>query len=426
MQHFDYVILGGGLAGAHAAFSIRKKDPQSSLLVITNEPHLPYDRVPLSKDYLIGKLDRQKLFLRKEEFYRGSKIEILLRRVVTSLDVSNRIVVLDEGSEISFRKLLLATGGRPKRIQILGSDLDGVYYLRTIEDSDRLKAASATAKDVAIIGGGFIGCELASAFRKLGHPTTIVEMGPYLLNMALDEETCLWIGNYLKENGVEVKVGSSAQEFVARESETGGRRVQSVRTTDGGEIPASMVAIGIGISPNSELASKAGLKVDRGGVMVNEHLETEVEGIFSAGDVARFFSPLFERHLRVEHYDVAVGHGMLAGENMVVGDQRRSYRDIPHFFSYILDLKINASGDLTLRDRVVRRGSLDMEKGFFQFYLNKGRVEAVVAVNKKWEDIRKARDLVSLREDFSDPSILSDETRDLVSFVSGAEASRNK
>ena len=339
MEAIEYLIIGGGLAGAYASINIRKHDTNGRVLIITNENDIPYDRVPLSKEYLKGTLTKDKILIKTKEFYEQNTIELLLGAEVTNLDAKNHVVTLKDGKTFAFKKLLLATGGHARKLTIPGSDLNGVYYLRTIEDCDRLKDVIANSKRAVVVGGGFIGCELASALTNKGLETTIIEMGPYLLNMALDEETGTWISDYFSNKGVKVITNASAAEILGKDG-----HVIAVKTKDGQEIETDFVIIGVGLVLNVELAEKAGLKVEKG-ILVNQFLETSIENIYAAGDVARFFSPIFQRHLRLEHYDIAVKHGNTAGINMS-GDKVQ-FNELPYFFSYQFDLKIHAYGDLS-------------------------------------------------------------------------------
>jgi 3-phenylpropionate/trans-cinnamate dioxygenase ferredoxin reductase subunit len=306
----DYFIIGGGLAGGYAAVSIRGIDKSGRIIIVTDEEHIPYDRVPLSKKYLTGDIALSKLFFKKEEFYKSENIEVITGRSATELNIKEHIVKLDDGLEFSFGKLLLATGGKPRKLPIQGSETRRVYYLRTIEDCEILKEEIMRSKRVVVIGGGFIGCELASAFAMKNLETTIIEVGPYLLNMAIDQETGQWLGEYYTQKGVTVLVNASVSRF---DQENG--HVSSVELKDGRKIFTDFVVIGVGIAVGTELAEKAGLKVEKG-IVVDEFLETNAKGIFAAGDVARFYSPIFKRHLRLEHYDIAVKHGKIAGLNM--------------------------------------------------------------------------------------------------------------
>jgi 3-phenylpropionate/trans-cinnamate dioxygenase ferredoxin reductase subunit len=392
-DHCDYLIIGGGLAGGHAAGSIRKIDGSGRIVLVSSERFLPYDRVPLSKGYLVDKIPREQLFFRKDDSYAKDKVELIIGREVKEIHVSQRTVMLDNRQELSFQKLLFATGGYPKKIPIPGSDLEGVYYLRTIDQCEALKEGLSKSNSAVIIGGGFIGCELASAFVTKGLETTIIEMGPYLLNMALDEETGRFIENYHSRRGVKILCNSTASRLIGEEG-----YVKGIELKDGRVLNADLVVVAVGIGLHTDLAEQAGVKVDRG-IVVNEFLETNIEDIYAAGDVARFYSPLFKRHLRLEHYDVAVKHGQIAGENMA-GQKKKAFAELPYFFSYQYDLKINAYGDLTSRTKIVsKQNGSNLNDGFLQFYLNNdGVVDAILSINSKWSSLKEARELILQRK----------------------------
>lgn len=403
MEEAEYLLIGGGLAGGHAASAIREHDRDGRIALIANENHIPYDRVPLSKAYLTGRTRLENLFFRKREFYEQNKIHLLTNRTAAAVDRKNRLVALDDGTEIRYGRLLIATGGRVRKIALPGSELNRVYYLRTIEDCEAIKAEMSGSRRAVVIGGGFIGCELAAAFSSNGLDTTIVEVAPTLLSVALDSETAGWIGDCFTKKGVKVLTNTSAVQITGAAG-----KVTGVETTSG-SIQADFVAVGVGIVPNTELAERAGLKTDRG-VIVDEFLETEERGIFAAGDVARFYSPLFRHHIRLEHYDVAVKHGKTAGANMA--GERRSFSDLPYFFSFMFEMSINVYGDMAAREETIRRGSMNSGKGFFQFYLAGDRVVAFLSMNRGREEINLAKKLI-LDGKRIEGQMLSDESRDL-------------
>lgn len=397
------------MSGGYAVQTLRQRNPMSRVMLVTEENNLPYDRVPLSKGFLVGSVKRESVFLKKREFYDQNKIEVAMGRRVTGLDENARTVTLEDGREMTYKQLLLATGGRPRKLPIPGGDLQGIYYLRTLEDSEILRALMPHNQRVAIIGGGFIGCELAAAFLKKGLDVTIVEMMPFLLNVAFDAETARWITGYFAKRGAKLEMNATAAQFV----EDSGR-VVAVETKDGRRVPADFVCVGIGIAPNTELAEKAGLRVEKG-IVVDEHLKTSAEGVYAAGDVARFYSPMYKRHLRVEHYDVAVKHGKIAGANMA-GDNQ-AFNEPPHFFSFMFDLVCKAYGDLSHHDQILHRGELESEKGFLQFYMEAGRINAVLSMNRDPDELKVARSLLASRQIFEDTSGLTDESRSLQSLL---------
>jgi len=270
----------------------------------------------------------------------------------------------------------------------------------------------SSARRAVIVGGGFIGCEIAAACVQKGLDTTIIEFGPSLLNVPLDPETAKWITEYFTKQGVHVLTNESAVRFV----EANGRAA-GVETETGKKILGDFVVIGIGIAPNVELAQEAGLPVDKG-ILVNEQLETENEGIYAAGDVASFYSPLYGKRLRLEHYDVALRHGEVAGANMAGAQER--FIDLPHFFSSMFKLRIEVWGDTTQREVVVRRGPLEFSEksGFAQFYLSRGRVQAYLSVIRPSKEAEAAKSLILSRRSIEDVSLLSDESVDLTSLAS--------
>ena len=407
MERIPYVIIGGGLAATAAIDAIRRRDKTGRLALIGAEVHLPYDRVPLSKDYLLGRMEREDVFLRRPRFYERHRVERFPGQSATAVDASARTVTLDDGSKVGFEKLLLATGGRPRRLSITGADLDGIHYLRTLEDSDALRAAMANARRAAVVGGGFIGCEVATAFAQSGLQTTLVEVTPAPLSLVLDAETSAFIASFLSRQGVTLRTDTAAAQFVGAQG-----RVERVVTSGGEAIEADVVVIGVGIAPNTELAAAAGLDVDNG-VVVNEYLEA-ADAIYAAGDVARYYSPTLGRHLRVEHYDVALQHGRTAGANMA--GAHLAYTELPYFFSHMGALHIDVIGDMSVRQQCVRRGPLSLEPGFAQFYFADGLLQATLFVNGKPDHLQAARERIAQRRPVTDPAAFADETRELAAL----------
>ena len=407
MERIPYVIIGGGLAATAAIDAIRRRDKTGRLVLIGTEIHLPYDRVPLSKDYLLGRMEREDVFLRRPRFYQRHRVEQFLGQSVTAVDVGTRTVTLDDGSEVGFEKLLLATGGRPRRLSITGADLDGIYYLRTLEDSDALRAAMANARRAVVVGGGFIGCEVATAFAQSGLQTTLIEVTLAPLSLVLDAETSAFITSFLSQQGVTLRIDTAAAQFVGAQG-----RVERVVTNGGEDIEADVVVIGVGIAPNTELAAAAGLNVDNG-VVVNEYLEA-ADAIYAAGDIARYYSPTLGRHLRVEHYDVALQHGRTAGANMA--GAHLAYTELPYFFSHMGALHIDVIGDMSVRQQCVRRGPLSLEPGFAQFCFADGFLQAALFINGKPDLLQAARERIAQRRPVTDPAAFADETRELAAL----------
>jgi 3-phenylpropionate/trans-cinnamate dioxygenase ferredoxin reductase component len=404
MEQIPYVILGGGLAGNAAAEAIRRRDKTGRVVLICAEPHLPYDRVPLSKDYLLGKIAREQVFLKNPRFYERNTIEVRLQNPATALDVAQQQVTLADGQQLGFDKLLLATGGRPRRLPIPGADLNGLYYLRNLEDTEAIRQGVQGARRAVVIGGGFIGCELAAGFAQLGLETTVIELTPALLSLVVDPETSAFVATYLRQQGVTILTDTAATQFMGAQG-----RVSAIATNTGEEIAADLVAVGVGITLNTELATTAGLTVDNG-VVVNEYLEA-TESIFAAGDIARYYSPPLGHHLRVEHYDVALQHGRLAGANMT--GERRAYMELPYFFSFMGALQINVMGDMSRRAQCVRRGALALEPGFVQFYFADGLLQAALSINRNGTLLQAVRERILSRRPVTRPEAFADETQDV-------------
>ena len=407
MEHASYVIVGGGLAAVAAADAIRRRDKEGRIVVISNEPHAPYDRVPLSKDYLLGNIERDDIFLRRARFYERGKIELMLGQPVTALELDHRRVALASGDHVSFDKLLLATGGRPRRLPIPGDDLQGVFYLRNVEDTEAIRKAVEGAKRAVVVGGGFIGCELACAFTKFGLHTTVVELTPAVLSLAIDAETSQFIESYLRQQGVTVLTEVGAARFEGKDG-----KLTAVVTHTDEHIEADIVAVGIGIIPNTELAAEAGLTVDNG-VVVNEYLEA-AENVYIAGDIARYYSPTMGRHVRVEHYDVAMQHGRTAAANMT--GERQAYTELPYFFSTMGDINLNVIGDMGKREQCVRRGPLRLEPGFAQFYFAEDLLQAVLSVNRNGQLLQAAKERILSRQPVADLQAFADETKELAAL----------
>jgi 3-phenylpropionate/trans-cinnamate dioxygenase ferredoxin reductase subunit len=275
----SFIIVGGGLAGAFAAQTLREEGFDGRITLLGEESHRPYERPPLSKDYLQGHADRDSIFVHPESWYADHAVELRLGAAVTSLDPASRTVTTATGFQLGYDKLLLATGSTPRRLSVPGADLDGVYYLRNVEDSDRIKIEFARAKRVVIVGGGWIGLETAAAARNAGLDVTLLERSPSAAHV-IGPETAPIFANLHRDHGVDLRCQVAVAELTGRN-----RAATGVILSDGSRIEADMVLVGVGITPNSQLAAESGLKIDNG-IVVNEHLRTSDPDIFAAGDVA--------------------------------------------------------------------------------------------------------------------------------------------
>lgn len=386
-QTVDYLLIGGGLASASAAKEIRKRDPHGRILIVTDEPEFPYHRPPLSKEYLRGKIGAQGIYgkggvyVHLRPWYEEQRVEILRGVAARSLDTAARRLHLADGRECRYRTLLLATGGRARRLKVAGADLPGVHVLRTLADSTALRAQLAVpGKRVVAIGSGFIGLETAASARMRGAEVTIVEphnrIWPTLLPPRLSE----YFQEQFTRRGVSTRYQHTAAAFVAGpDGQVAGVRIAPVTgSAPGEEIPCDLAIVGIGIELNTELATSAGLGVDsRHGIIVDERLETPVAGVFAAGDVAAYPDPVVGR-THFEHWDHAIQSGQVAAANMAGGDG--PYRHVPYFFSDQFDYTINMLGYPSTDAEVVVRGDLSANR-FTAFYLAHGILRAAFMLN---------------------------------------------
>jgi 3-phenylpropionate/trans-cinnamate dioxygenase ferredoxin reductase component len=398
----NFVIVGGGLAGAIAAQTLREEGFGGRITLLGEESNRPYERPPLSKDYLQGHADRDSIFVHPETWYSENAVELCLGVALTSLNPALRTATTATGTRLRYDKLLLATGSTPRRLGVPGADLDGVYYLRSVEDSERIKIEFARAKRVVIIGAGWIGLETAAAARNAGLDVTLLERGQLPLLHVLGPEAAPIFADLHRDHGVDLR----CQVEVAALSGRNGA-VTGVILNYGSQIEADMVLVGVGITPNSQLAAEAGLDIDNG-IMVDEHLRTSDPNIFAAGDVANAYNPRLGRHLRVEHWANARRQGATAGKAMLgqdTVDARPSY-----FFSDQYDLGMEYTGDIGPAGyaRVIFRRHADSSQ-LIVFWLHEQRVQAGMNINI-WDVADDIERLVqSARpvdvDDLADPAI---------------------
>jgi 3-phenylpropionate/trans-cinnamate dioxygenase ferredoxin reductase subunit len=394
-------IVGASLAGSSAAATLREEGFDGRVVLIGTEPQLPYDRPPLSKNYLRGVTPFEKTLLRPAEFYRERDIEMRLGTTVTRVDVEKRALALQDGERLDFDQLLIATGGRNKRFPIPGIDLPGVYDLRTVADADRIREAMARGGRAVIVGMGFIGAEVAAAMRQSGLEVVAVEPFKTPLYRALGEEIGRVVEGLHRDNGVEMILDDAVTAF------EGAGKVERVVTRDGRRIECSLAVFGLGIEPVTELVAGTPVRVDNG-IVVDDQSRTNVPGIFAAGDVANHYHPVCGRQMRVEHWQNGVKQGAAAARSMLGRGQ--SYDEVHWFWSDQFDANIQYAGFHAAWDRVVVRGSLASRK-FLAFYLTGGRVESVVAINQG-RDMRRTFPIIKARVAV-DPARLEDPNVDL-------------
>jgi 3-phenylpropionate/trans-cinnamate dioxygenase ferredoxin reductase subunit len=369
-----YVIAGASLAGAKAAEALRAEGFDGRLIMIGAERERPYERPPLSKDYLLGKAGRDTIYVHPQQWYEGHDVELRLGVAVTGIDPPAHVVSLADGSRAEYSKLLLATGSSPRRLAVPGAGLDGVFYLRNVQDSDRLKAAFQDASRVAIIGGGWIGLETAAAARNAGAAVTVLEASELPLLRVLGREAAEVLADLHREHGVDLRCGVQVAEITGASG-----RADGVRLADGTRVEADAVIVGVGITPNSQFAAQAGLNAGDG-IVVDAQLRSSDPDIYAAGDVASAYHPLLGKHIRVQHWYNALHQPRTAAKAMLGQDV--AYDRVPYFYTDQYDLGMEYSGYVEPGgyDQVVFRGDVERRE-FIAFWLASGRVLAGMNVN---------------------------------------------
>ncbi|MGC2190734.1 MAG: FAD-dependent oxidoreductase [Candidatus Dormiibacterota bacterium] len=378
-----FCVVGAGMAGGRTVISLRDRGFDGRLLLIGEESESPYERPPLSKSYLNGKLPRSKLFLQPADSYQERAIEWHPRATVASVDLAQRRLELADGELIAFDRLLLATGSRPRKLDIPGANLAGVVTYRTLADADWLRAELDSGPQVVVIGGGFLGSELAVAARRRGCRVTVVEAREALL-APLGPLVSGYCADLHRQEGIELVLEVTADRFL------GSARVEQVLLSSGRLLPCDLALVCIGAEPNSQLAQQAGLETDPG-VVVDERCQTTGEGVFAAGDVASWWSPRWRRRLRVEHYDNALQQGIFAAGAML--GEKAAYDPVPYFWTEQYEAMIQQVGVTGQSEEAVLRG--DPSGGRFSvFYVEDGQLQGCVAVNR-FPDLAAARRLIT-------------------------------
>jgi len=400
VREVEFVIVGGGVAAAKAAEGFRAAGGEGTGVLLAAEPELPYERPPLSKEFLRGEAGREKTRTHDEAWYRDHDVEVLLATRASTLDPAARTVTTEVGDQLRYaRGLVLATGAQPIRLELPGEDLDGVYYLRTVEDAERLRAAISRAESMVVLGGGFIGAEVAASATQMDTRVTILEVTDTLWTRAVGPEMGRFLEAFLRDRGVHVRTRTRAERL------EGGRQVEAVVLPDGSRLPADLVVIGVGARPDTGLAERAGLPVDDG-ILVDGQLRA-AGGVWAAGDVASAEHPLFGR-IRVEHWAEALNQGLLAGRNLAGAGER--YDRVPYFFSNQFDLHLSYLGHVREWDELVVRGSRELaEPRFVAWYLRGSAPRAALIVNDRHaedplrEVIRRGRPVDPAR--LADPGV---------------------
>jgi 3-phenylpropionate/trans-cinnamate dioxygenase ferredoxin reductase subunit len=383
----DYLLIGGGLAGGNCARWLRESGADGTILLVGREPDLPYNRPPASKGYLKGTESREDALFRAPAWYDENAIEALTRVSAMKLDVDARTVKLSNKQEVAFGKALIATGANVRRLNVPGAELEGIHYLRTLGNSDTIRQ-DAAGKRVVLIGGSYIGSEVAASLTELGSTCSIVMQEELVLSRGFGVQAGRFFQDRLQEHGITVHGGDELERFEGADG-----RVTQVVTKGGLTLDADAVVIGAGAVPDVMLARGAGLALgESGGIAVDARLQTSVPGVFAAGDAAEYDSVVHGgRPIRIEHWDVAFSHGRTAALNMLGSDQPHDV--VPYFFSDLSDwASLEYIGPAQRWDREIIRGSLD-DGAFSIFYLRDGSLVAGLSVGRG-EDLVDARRLI--------------------------------
>lgn len=401
MESTKYLLIGGGLASSQAAKQLRERDGQGAITLVGEEPYVPYDRPPLSKEFLRGEKPRDELFFDPEQYFHDHDVSLVLGVAVQQLNLADKTAILANGEAIRFEKALIATGGRPVHLKLPGGDLPGVHYLRTLDDSAAIATEAGRGRRAVFIGAGFIGMEVAASLTRRGVYVTVIEAQPYIWARFTDATLAGFFQDYCTQRGVTFHTDEMVTEIRGQD------RPSSVVTRSGKELPCDFVCVGVGIVPNVELAYQAGLTVDNG-VVVNEYLQSSHPDIYAAGDVANYRDPVFAKRRRVEHWGHAEYCGQLAGQNMAGANN--TYDLVTYVWSDIFDLHLEFAGDETEHDRVLLRGRFE-DKSFTVLYLKRHVLTAYFAVNASSKEfpilqrlIRHKRDLTGKELQLQDPT----------------------
>jgi 3-phenylpropionate/trans-cinnamate dioxygenase ferredoxin reductase component len=387
VREVEFVVVGGGVAAAKAAEGLRAAGGEGAAVVLAAEPELPYERPPLSKEFLRGEAGREKTRTHDEAWYRDHEVEVMMATRASALDPGTRTVTTEVGDQLRYGRLLLATGARVIPLGLPGEDLSGVFYLRTVDDSEQLREAIGRAGRMVVIGGGFIGAEVAASATQMDTQVTLLEVAETLWTRAVGPQLGRFFEEFLRDRGVDVRVRAKAARV------EGDGKVEAVVLEDGTRIPAEVVVIGVGVRPAVELAEAAGLPIDNG-ITVDEQLRVTGErgqGIWAAGDVARADHPMFGP-IRIEHWAEALNQGLMAGKNMAGASER--YERIPYFFSDQFDLSLSYLGHAGGSYELVIRGEQEVKQPkFVAWYLEAGTPRAALIIND-WDAEDPVRDVI--------------------------------
>jgi 3-phenylpropionate/trans-cinnamate dioxygenase ferredoxin reductase subunit len=391
-REVEFLLVGGGMGSANCAVELRKRGAEGEILLVGREPEVPYERPPLSKEYMRGEAERADAYVNPASWYEENDVELLTGRNVMSLDPERRTAKLQGGGEVRFEKALLATGANVNILRVEGAENEGIHYLRAFGNSEAIREDAANAEHVVLIGGSYIGSEVAASLTAKGTKCTMMMMEEVALSHSFGDEVGRFFHEVLESHGVEVMGGETLEAF------EGDGRVKAVVTKSGKQIECDAVVVGAGVRPDVMLAERAGLAVEDG-ITCDSKLQTSVEGIYAAGDVCSYDSVVHGRRLRVEHWDVALQQGQHAAKGLM--GEEEPYRIVPYFFSDLSDwASLEYVGPAERWDELVWRGTPDSGE-FLVWYLDGGKVAATLSVGRS-EDLEHARRMVESGVDVTD------------------------
>jgi 3-phenylpropionate/trans-cinnamate dioxygenase ferredoxin reductase component len=397
------VIVGGGLSTGRAIKSYRESGGEGPITLFSKDSHVPYHRPPLSKRFLRGEAEVEDTLVEPEQFYRDHDVDLHLETAIAELDVRDRRLRLADGGEKAFDKLLIASGATPRKLDVPGADLEGIFSLRTLDDSARIREAAKDARHAVIVGAGFIGMEVAASLSQLGLEVTLVHRGKGLFEVLRARPVTQFLQDLYGQHGVELVLGDEVSSF------NGFSKLDSVETKRGRVAQAELAVVGIGVAPWVDWFESSGLPVDDG-VVVNERFETGPDGVWAVGDVARFYDPVFGKYRRIEHWSHANYSGTKVGELMAGKDG--AYDVVSTFFSEVFGFTFRLLGDVDDVDGIVYRGSLE-ERDAIVFYVLEGRLVGALIVGQDEETENRLKELLARQAPIDDPDRLGDADKPL-------------
>lgn len=384
-RHVDFLLIGGGIASAHCAAGLRERGAEGSILLVGREPEPPYERPPVTKEYLRGEAERGDAYVKPPSWYEENAVELLTGRNVMSLDPEARTAKLQGGEEVSFGKALIGTGAIVNILRVEGAENEGIHYLRAFGNADAIRADAEAAEHVVLIGGSYIGCEVAASLTARGTKCSIVMMEEVALSRTFGEDAGRWFQQQLESHGVTFHGGEELEAF------EGDGRIGAIVTKSGLSVECDAVVVGAGVKADAMLAQRAGLEVEDG-IICDSKLQTSTEGIYAAGDCCSYDSVIHGRRLRVEHWDVALQQGLHAAGNLLGADA--DYEVVPYFFSDLADWSsLEYVGPAYEWEEEVWRGDRD-DGEFSVWYLKGGRVAGCLSVERS-EDLAEARRMLA-------------------------------